>query len=208
VPLVIAAPGVLGNDTDIDSPTLTTQVVTSTAHGTLVLNANGSFTYTPVVGYVGPDQFTYTANDVDPSRSSNVVTVSITVNGIVYGFVNVQNLPPPANKTFKRGSTVGLKWQYTIGGIAVNSSNADVTITITDPNNVSVSYRPQEPGHSVFQLPTASNGWTWQFNWQTVYSGGALDGTALPAGDYKITVKSGLTGQSFPSVPAKITLVK
>ena len=132
MPLVVATPGVLGNDTDRDSPSLTTQVVTGPAHGTLVLNANGAFTYTPAAGFFGTDEFTYTARDVDPNRGSNVVTVSITVNGLVYGFVNVQNLPPPANKTFKRGSTVGLKWQFTVGGVVVDSSNADVSITITD----------------------------------------------------------------------------
>ena len=113
VPLVVPTPGVLGNDTDRDSPSLTAQVVTGPAHGTLVLNANGSFTYTPNAGFFGADEFTYAARDVDPNRGSNVVTVSLTVSKLVYGFVNVQNLPPPANKTFKRGSTVGLKWQFT-----------------------------------------------------------------------------------------------
>src|SRR2546426_8371085 len=43
--LTITAPGVLGNDTDIDSPALTAVVVTGPSHGALTLNANGSFTY-------------------------------------------------------------------------------------------------------------------------------------------------------------------
>src|SRR5205814_1933863 len=45
--LTVAAPGVLGNDTDIDSATITAVVVTNPTHGTLALSANGSFTYTP-----------------------------------------------------------------------------------------------------------------------------------------------------------------
>src|SRR5438445_797221 len=61
--LTITAPGVLGNDTDIDSPTLTAVVVTGPSHGALTLNANGSFTYTPVANFNGPDSFTYKAND-------------------------------------------------------------------------------------------------------------------------------------------------
>ena len=105
VPLVVPTPGVLGNDTNRDSPLLTAQVVTGPAHGTLVLDANGSFTYTPNAGFFGADEFTYAARDADPNRGSNVMTVSLTVSKLVYGFVNVQNLPPPANKTFKRGST-------------------------------------------------------------------------------------------------------
>ncbi len=61
--LTIAAPGVLGNDADVDSPTLTAAVVTGPAHGTLTLNANGSFVYTPTANFNGSDSFTYTASD-------------------------------------------------------------------------------------------------------------------------------------------------
>ena len=137
-----------------------------------------------------------------------MVTVSLTVNKLVYGFVNVQNLPPPSNKTFKRGSTVGLKWQFTVGGAVVDSSNADVSITIRDPGGSLITFRPQEPGHNEFKPPTAANGWTWQFNWQTVIASGPLAGTALPVGNYTVTVISGLTEQTFPVPPAIIKLVK
>jgi hypothetical protein len=49
-PLTIAAPGVLSNDVDVDGDPLTAQWVAGPANGTLVLNLNGSFTYTPAVG--------------------------------------------------------------------------------------------------------------------------------------------------------------
>src|SRR6185312_8654413 len=61
--LTVAAPGVLGNDTDVDSTTLTAVVVAAPAHGKLTLNANGSFTYTPAANYNGPDTFSYKVND-------------------------------------------------------------------------------------------------------------------------------------------------
>jgi hypothetical protein len=61
--LVIAAPGVLANDSDVDGDALTSVLVTGPAHGTLTLNANGSFTYTPDANYNGADSFTYKAND-------------------------------------------------------------------------------------------------------------------------------------------------
>ena len=58
-PLTIAAnAGLLSNDTDIDSASLTAAVVTGPTHGTLTLNANGSFTYTPNADYNGADSFT------------------------------------------------------------------------------------------------------------------------------------------------------
>jgi uncharacterized repeat protein (TIGR01451 family) len=76
--LNVAAPGVLGNDTDIDNATLSAVKVTNPSHGTVTLNSNGSFTYTPQAGFSGEDSFTYKAND--GGLDSNTATVSITVN--------------------------------------------------------------------------------------------------------------------------------
>ena len=67
----------LANDTDADSDPLTAVLNTTVTHGTLALNANGGFTYTPTAGYSGPDSFTYHAND--GTADSNMVTVSLTV---------------------------------------------------------------------------------------------------------------------------------
>ncbi len=74
---VVAAPGVLGNDSDPELNPLTAILVTDVAHGTLSLAANGGFTYTPTTDYSGPDSFTYKAND--GALDSNIVTVSLTV---------------------------------------------------------------------------------------------------------------------------------
>ena len=76
--LSVAAKGVLANDTDADGNPLTAVLVSGPSHGTLVLNANGSFTYTPAFGYRGLDSFTYKASD--GTAYSNVATVSLTIN--------------------------------------------------------------------------------------------------------------------------------
>jgi VCBS repeat-containing protein len=78
--LVVAAPGVLGNDTDADGDALTAALVTSVGHGTLTLNSNGSFTYTPAANYNGGDSFTYRAND--GKVNSNTATVTLTVTAV------------------------------------------------------------------------------------------------------------------------------
>ncbi|MGI0048991.1 MAG: tandem-95 repeat protein, partial [Nitrososphaera sp.] len=78
--LAVTAPGVLTNDTDIDSGSLSALLVTTTADGSLVLNANGSFIYNPNLNFYGIDSFTYKAND--GSLDSNIVTVTITVNAV------------------------------------------------------------------------------------------------------------------------------
>src|SRR5439155_1722131 len=76
--LTVAAPGVLANDTDVDSPSLTAVLVTSVASGSLSLNANGSFSYVPNHDFCGSDSFSYKASD--GTASSDPVVVSLTVN--------------------------------------------------------------------------------------------------------------------------------
>src|SRR2546427_4636960 len=56
-------------------------LVNGPAHGTLSLNNDGSFTYTPALNYNGPDSFTYKANDGQVDSPTNA-TVSITVTPV------------------------------------------------------------------------------------------------------------------------------
>ena len=53
-----------------------TILVTDVEHGTLDLNEDGSFVYTPNAGFTGEDSFTYRAYD---GTDSVVATVTITV---------------------------------------------------------------------------------------------------------------------------------
>src|SRR5206468_3593514 len=78
--LNVAAPGILGNDSDADGNSLTAVKVSNPSHGTVTVNADGSFAYVPAAGYIGSDSFTYKAND--GSLDSNVASVSISVNGV------------------------------------------------------------------------------------------------------------------------------
>ncbi len=80
-PLLVAAPGVLGNDGDRPDDPLSTQIVSTTSHGLLSLSTDGSFLYTPAPGYTGPDSFTYRACD-DEAACSPPETVTITVDPV------------------------------------------------------------------------------------------------------------------------------
>jgi hypothetical protein len=55
--LTIAVPGVLGNDTDIDGDALSSILVSGPTNGTLTMNADGSFEYTPNADFNGVDGF-------------------------------------------------------------------------------------------------------------------------------------------------------
>jgi autotransporter-associated beta strand protein len=76
--MVPASSGVLANDTDPQGLPLTATLVTEPADGTLSFNSDGSFTYTPDSGYIGPDSFTYEATN--GYVSSPTQSVQITVN--------------------------------------------------------------------------------------------------------------------------------
>ena len=78
--LSVNAPGVLDGDTDADGDPLSAVVGTDPAHGTLALEADGSFTYTPSGSFSGQDSFTYQASD--GQAESNVATVTITVSDV------------------------------------------------------------------------------------------------------------------------------
>jgi VCBS repeat-containing protein len=71
---------VLANDTDVENDPLTARLVSAPSHGTLTLNADGSFTYTPNLYYSGGDSFTYVANDV--IADSNIATVNLTITPV------------------------------------------------------------------------------------------------------------------------------
>lgn len=79
-PLTVAAPGVLANDTDDDGDALSAVLANGPTHGTLTLNSNGSFNYTPAAQYSGTDSFTYRAND--GQASSSPATVALTVRAV------------------------------------------------------------------------------------------------------------------------------
>ncbi len=74
---VAAAAGVLANDFDPEATALTAAVASPPALGILTLNPDGSFTYTPAVGFVGVDTFAYTVRDAAGQTATVPVEVSI-----------------------------------------------------------------------------------------------------------------------------------
>jgi large repetitive protein len=82
---VTAANGVLKNDTDAENNSLTAFVVTPPANGTLSLNGNGGFTFTPTTGFTGTTSFTYRASDGNSDSEATTVTISVGTNGVPVG---------------------------------------------------------------------------------------------------------------------------
>ena len=127
MPLVVAAPGVLGNDVNPTSggtpyAGLSASLSRQPLNGEVRLQADGSFTYRPFAEFFGIDSFEYVASNggsaitsytvksspgsISASGSTSPMTVTGLTNGISY--------------TFTATATNGGKW-YDNTHIAVNS---------------------------------------------------------------------------------------
>jgi hypothetical protein len=73
---VVPAPGVMANDIIVLGATV--QLVWGVTHGTLSLQSNGGYTYSPAAGYIGSDQFRYQLSGV-----GTAATVTITITNAV-----------------------------------------------------------------------------------------------------------------------------
>ncbi|AHI29966.1 Ig-like domain-containing protein [Marinobacter similis] len=103
---------VAANDSTTSGGALSYALATDVSNGSLTLNTNGSFSYTPTAHYHGPDSFTYTVTD-SGSGESSTQTVSITVNSV--------DDPVTIN-----GNTTGAgNEDTTISGTLTASDNAD-----------------------------------------------------------------------------------
>src|SRR5439155_455039 len=82
-------------------------------HGTLTLNGDGSFSYTPVTDYNGTDGFTYKAND--GQADSAVATVSITIT-------SANDAPVAINDSYTTAEDTTLN----IAAVGVLANDSDV----------------------------------------------------------------------------------
>lgn len=106
---------------DVDSASLTFSRVSNAAHGTVTVNPDGTFSYTPNADFNGTDSFTFLAND--GLADSNVATVSLTVN--------------PVNDAPAIGSDGG---GDTASVSVLERTTGVTTVVATDPDGPSLSY--------------------------------------------------------------------
>ncbi len=173
--LSVTAPGVLGNDTDPNNAPLTAAVVTRPAHGSLTLNSNGSFTYTPTTGFLGVNSFTY--QDSDGSFTSNVATVTLTVGqppvaqGDTYAVNANASLAAGVGATFvmmdsQPGDYVGGGQTY-----AFTPSNSTITATVRSGGAYT----------NAVELDVSAAGQTWSLDFAAPNQARLTPGTYLNA---------------------------
>lgn len=139
VTLVVPAPGVLGNDVDLEGDTKTATLDQDAQHGSVSLNPDGSFSYTPDPEYVGPDSFRY--HPSDPLLDGATVTVSLTVR-----FVNDPPVAVGGTHRAKEGATTfGSLFPFftddsTSFTFAITDDGQFGTATLLNPATGSFSY--------------------------------------------------------------------
>ena len=170
--LTAPTPGVLGNDTDVDGGSLTAVLLSGPAHGTLALNANGSFAYTPAANYHGPDAFTYQARDASGALS-NIATVDITV-------VPANDAPVAQNDSYVTNEDTALS--VPAPGVLGNDTDADgdslTVVLVSGPSHGTLALNANG---SFTYVPTANYNGPDGFTYQAKDPSGALSSVATVA---------------------------
>jgi parallel beta-helix repeat protein len=166
-PLIVsAAQGVLANDSAPDGgkEAVPGQFATTNG-GTVILNEDGSFTYTPAIDFFGSDSFTYTAIDADGDQDTGMVTLN------VQDVPDTDPEPPPPTPypavalgttqlealTLNNFTLVNLKTSQ--GGQAVENRNKNVEATAkgtftgeTGTYKVKIAYYDENDGASLLGI--------------------------------------------------------
>lgn len=140
---------------DADDDFLTFESVTGVSHGTLTVNSNGTFVYSPATGFTGSDSFTFKVND--GTTDSPPATVNITVTSVI-------NTTPVANSaTFSTAVNTAMTATLT-GSDADNDSLVFHTVTSTSHGALSLNSFSGEFTYTPFAGFTGIDSFTFNVN--------------------------------------------
>jgi len=130
--LAEAPNGVLINDVDTEDSSLAASLVLDASHGTLILNTDGSFTYTHDGSETTTDRFTYRAND--GTDNSNIAEAVISVSPVN----DAPTISAIANQSVDEDGTTGAigftvgDVETTAGELILTASSSDQTLVADD----------------------------------------------------------------------------
>ena len=125
---------VTANDTDPDGPMVIVTLVTDVVNGTLVLNTDGSFTYTPDPNYNGSDSFTYSYCDGGTPNQCDTATVTIPIAA-------VNDAPVANNDNYPINEDGTLMNDVTTNDTDVDGPMENITL-VTDVTNGTLTLNP------------------------------------------------------------------
>jgi predicted thioesterase len=156
VGLTIQAADLLGNDSDVDGDSLTIASVQDASHGAVVLNDDGSITFTPEADYHGDASFSYTVSD--GQGGSDTAQVALNVDAVNDNVSVVTDADASANSVVEN---------------AADGTEVGITATAEDVDGDNVSFSLVDAdGNAVTDGPFAVDGTTGVV---TVHDGSQLD---------------------------------
>ena len=183
---------VLANDSDPDGNSLAVSSTTSPLHGSVVVNSNGTITYTPVAKFSGQDSFSYTISDGNGGSASATVNIQ----------VNFVNYAPIANdQTVNTSEDISLP-------IALGATDAN-----GDPLTFSIA---SQPSHGSLSPASGNSNFTYtpnlNYNGQDSFTFKANDGrvdsnlatvsvTVIPVNDAPVASDQTASGNEDSTIP-------
>jgi len=169
--LAVTAPGVLGNDTDVDGDALLLTLDLGPAEGDLALAADGSFVYTPTVNFNGLVTFTYFISD---SLAFSRATVTITIS-------SVNDEPLAVDDAYSTDEDTTLA--VTAPGVLANDSDAD-----SDPLAAWLDTLPEQGGLNLLPDGAFTYNPAPDFNGEITFTYFISDGLAFSRATVEITI--------------------
>jgi hypothetical protein len=138
--LSVDAPGILSNDSSNGGGAMEVSSVVPPTTGTLTIDSNGSFTFTPATGFVGTVTFDYTASNTTGESATATVTITVT-----------EAVAPPTDLivTSNTGSRITVTWRAPATGPTPTGYVLEGGVT---------------PGGVLASLPTNSTATTYTFS--------------------------------------------
>jgi hypothetical protein len=167
--LTVTAPGVLANDSDVDGDMLTAVLQSNPSNGSLALDGDGSFIYTPTQNFIGTDTFAYLAADgAAPAvaywpfgEGSGTTTTDVTGNGndgtLQNGVLFTTTVPAMSFANY----------------YALNFDGVDDVVAIPDSNDINLGTYPSRTVSVWFNANDVTISNTKQIIWE---EGGILQG--------------------------------
>jgi hypothetical protein len=122
-PKTYLASDLLGNDTDADGDTLHISAVSNAQHGNVVLNGNGTVTFTPAADYNGPASFDYTVSD---GLDTDTGTASVAVSAVN----DAPTASVSATLAATEQQTTNLKNTMSVADVDAASGNVTATVSV------------------------------------------------------------------------------
>ncbi|NUU16586.1 tandem-95 repeat protein [Cellulomonas humilata] len=177
-PLVVPAAGVLTNDA---GTRLTVLSSTTPTHGLVTTNPDGSFTYTPALGYTGSDQFDYTVTD--DYGQTDVATVHLTVT------------PLAVDDTW----TTTVNTPVTVGAPGVLGNDLGMVLTAGTPSLPTHGTVALDPSGALVYTPDLD------FSGTDTFTYVATDGPLSDQATVTIVVTPAATDDDLGTVPPNVT---